>query len=126
MHIWLLLLIALVSLAGLTWAENPALDGEWKWRMDSPQGEVGGKLVLKTGGEKVSGSFWTGPDRELKIESGEFKDGALKLVVKRERPGGGTMVYNMTAKMANAKIDGEVSADMDGQIVTLQWGAVRP
>jgi hypothetical protein len=126
MHRLLSLIAAMVCLAGLTWAQNPALDGEWKWKMDSPQGEVGGKLVLKIDGEKVTGSFWAGPDRELKIDSGEFKDGKLKLIVKRDRPSGGTMTYNMAGKLADGKIDGEVSAQVDGQTVTAQWSATRP
>jgi hypothetical protein len=122
----LLIAAAVAGLAAPAGAQNAALDGEWRWKMDSPQGEVGGKLILKTEGEKVSGSFWTDPERELKIASGEFKDGTLKVTVNRDRGGGGTMVYLMTGKLSAGKIIGEVSTDMDGQTVTLEWSATRP
>jgi hypothetical protein len=118
------ILFVLMS-AGWALAQDVNLDGEWVFTMPTPQGEMAAKLVLKTDGEKLSGTFTFEGDRKLEIEKGTVKGNKLDFTVKRDRPQGGVMIYKMTGTVEGSQIKGSTETDMDGQNVTSDWSAKR-
>ena len=46
------------------------VDGEWNWRMESPMGLVTARVVLRTEGTKLMGTFHFSETRRLEIEDG--------------------------------------------------------
>jgi SAM-dependent methyltransferase len=101
------------------------VDGEWTFTMPTPNGDMDAKLVLKTEGKTLSGTFTFAQDRRLEIQSGTVEGNQLKFVVKRDRSGGGSMTYNMTGTVNGDSISGTTAADMDGQQVNQNWSAKR-
>lgn len=100
--------------------------GEWVWRMKGPNGEdVAGPLVLKVEGSKVTGEFRTEAGRAMLIREGSLQGDQLKLVVARDRPQGGEMVYQMKGQVRASTIEGTATVEFNGQPVTQPWGARR-
>jgi SAM-dependent methyltransferase len=102
-----------------------ALDGEWAFRMPTPNGEMEAKLILKTEGERVSGTFFFPEDRRLEIQDGKLSGNQMNFIVRRNRPSGGVMVYRMSGTVEGDEIKGKTETDMDGQPVTEEWSAKR-
>ena len=102
-----------------------SVNGEWLFRMPSPNGEMEAQLVLKTEGQQLSGTFTFAENRKLTISDGSVSGNDLKFTVKRDRPSGGVMVYKMTGKVNGSAIAGSTETDMDGQNVTQEWSAKR-
>jgi lysophospholipase L1-like esterase len=102
------------------------LDGDWIWTIAGPDGQpVSAQMILKTDGEKVTGRFQRGEDRWLQIENGRVSGNEFSWTVKRDRPGGGTMTYDMNGKLENGAITGAAKAEMDGNPITSPWSAKR-
>lgn len=100
------------------------VSGEWNFTMPTPQGEMGALLTLKADGETLTGTF-DFEGRKLEISNGTVKGNELKFTVKRERPSGGTMVYEMTGTVDGDSIKGTTKTVMDGQDATSTWAAKR-
>ncbi len=100
------------------------LAGEWKFSMMGPMGEVPATMVLKVDGKSVTGTFdFSG--RKLNIENGRFEEGTLKMTVKRDRPQGGSAVYEMTGKLEGDKIEGRTVTSFMGSELNAPWRATR-
>ncbi len=98
-------------------------DGEWNWVMSSPFGEVKAKAVMKSEDGKLTGAFWLSESRKLEIESGSVDGDKIKFTLKRERPSGGAMTYEMTGTVSGDKMEG--SASVAEMSASQKWTAVR-
>lgn len=100
------------------------VSGEWNFAMNGPTGEVPAALTLKQEGAVVTGTFdFNG--RKLTVEKGKFEEGQLTMTVKRDRPGGGNAVYEMTGKLSGDTLEGTTSTDFMGNPATSPWKATR-
>ena len=106
-----------VSPAGLT--------GEWAWTMDTPNGTVTAPLILKQDGEKVTGKFRRDENRWLEIENGKVNGTEFSWIVKRDRPNGETMTYEMTGKVEGDTITAKARTTLDGNETLKEWTAKR-
>jgi hypothetical protein len=119
-----LLLVLLLTL-GSVCAQNANVAGDWIWTIKGPQGEdIDVPVTLRQEGNKVTGVFDMG-ERRLEVEKGSIDGAVLKLTIKRNRPQGGTMTYQMEGKVEGDRISGTTSADLDGQEVTQEMKARR-
>jgi len=101
------------------------VDGAWVYTMPTPNGELSAALTLKTEGEKLTGGFMFEGNRKLEITDGTVNGSELKFTVKRDRQSGGTLIYQMTAKVNGDTLDGKTTAEMDGQKLESTWSAKR-
>src|SRR5438309_344573 len=106
-----------VSPAGLT--------GEWAWTMDTPNGTVTAPLILRQDGEKVTGKFRRDENRWLEIENGKVNGNEFSWIVKRDRPNGETMTYEMTGKVEGDAITAKARTTLDGNETLKEWTAKR-
>ncbi len=106
-----------VSPAGLT--------GEWAWTMDTPNGTVTAPLILRQDGEKVTGKFRRDENRWLEIENGKVNGNEFSWIVKRDRPNGETMTYEMTGKVEGDTITAKARTTLDGNETLKEWTAKR-
>jgi hypothetical protein len=118
MRLFSTLLIASLSLL----AEGKP-DGEWSWKMASPFGELKAKAVMKSEGGKLTGAFWLDESRKLEIEKGTVEGDKITFTLKRERPNGGSMTYEMTGTLKGDAIEGNAKALEMG--ATQVWSATR-
>lgn len=116
------LLIALFTLSFALLAEGSP-DGEWTWKVASPFGELNAKAVMKSEGGKLTGSFWMSETRKLEIENGTVDGDKIKFTLKRDRPTGGTLTYEMTGTVNGDSIEG--SANAVEMSATGKWSATR-
>jgi beta-glucosidase len=110
--------------AGAGGAAAP-LTGEWTWTMESPSGPVAARLILKQEGRAVTGRFARDATRWLEIEKGQVDGDAFTWIVKRDRPDGSLMTYQMSGKFTGTQITGRAKTTMDGQEVVVDWSAKR-
>lgn len=102
------------------------LSGEWIWTIKGPDGSpVEAPLILKREGDKVTGKFARGPEKWLEIENGRVNGNDFNWSVKRDRPDGGTMTYDMSGKLDGDRIVGRVKTTMDGKVTEADWSAKR-
>lgn len=122
-----MLRIALIFLflAAIALPQSDAVNGKWMYTMDTPDGQVPVTLELKVDGKQVTGFVSTGPERRFKIENGTFEDGVVKVTVKRDRPSGGVMTYQLSGKVEGSVMKGTTVADMNGEKVTQEWEAKK-
>lgn len=109
-------------------AAATTLAGNWTWTINGPDGTpVSAPLELAQDGQTVTGRFARGPNAWLTIEGGQVEDRRFRWTVKRERPGGGTMVYEMSGELSpsGSEIAGTARTSLDGNEVTMPWAAVR-
>ncbi len=102
------------------------ISGKWIWKIMSPQGEVENPLELQVSDSRLTGRFARDASRWLAIENGKVSGTEFSFTVKRDRPDGGTMVYEMTGKLLDGKIEGVARTEMDGSPVSSAWSARRP
>ena len=77
-------------------------------------------------GNQLTGRFARDASRWLAIENGKLAGNEMSFTVKRDRPDGGTMVYQMTGKLVDGKIQGTTKTEMDGNPMSSEWSAQRP
>jgi len=106
-----------VSPAGLT--------GEWSWTMDTPNGPVTAALVLKQDGDKVTGKFQRDETRWLEIENGKVTGNEFAWAVKRDRPDGSIITYQMTGKLEGDTLTAKATTKLDGTDAMTEWTAKR-
>ena len=102
-----------------------SLTGEWSWTMETPNGPVTAALVLKQDGDKVTGKFQRDETRWLEIENGKVTGNEFSWVVKRDRPDGSIITYNMTGKLAGDTIKAKATTKLDGADAMSEWTAKR-
>ena len=107
-------------------AGDAGVNGKWIWKLMSPQGEVENAFELKAEGGKLTGRFSRDGSRWMEIENGKVVGDEMSFTLRRDRPGGGTMVYEMTGKLAAGAIEGTARTEMDGNPVSSSWSARRP
>ena len=91
--------------------------------MSSPFGELKAKAIMKTEDGKLSGTFWMDETRKLEIENGTVTGDKIKFTLKRERPSGGVMTYEMSGTVNGDLIEGSAQAvEMNA---TQAWTASR-
>jgi hypothetical protein len=93
------LAVALLVSAAASQVQPAKVDGEWNWRMNSPMGEVTARVVLRTDGTKLTGTFQFSETRRLEIEDGTIAGDELRFTVRRSRSEGGAMVYEMMGRV---------------------------
>jgi len=103
-----------------------SLNGKWIWKIQSPQGEVENALELQVEGSRLTGRFARDDSRWMSIENGKVNGHELSFSLKRDRPDGGIMVYEMAGQLVDGRIEGTVSTTMDGSPATSEWSARRP
>jgi len=101
------------------------LAGEWVWTMDSPSGPVSAPLFLEEEGGRVKGRFGRGDGRWLLIEDGKVSGNEFTWTVKRDRPDGSAMTYQMSGKVVGGSITGRTKTIMDGSEAEMDWSAKR-
>lgn len=112
-------MLALCSAAA--WAQTARVDGEWTWKMNSPMGPVTARVVLRTAGERLEGTFYFSDTRTLRIEDGFISGNELKFTVRRDRAEGGTMVYEMMGRVSGNLIRGTARTPFGDPPVTAEW-----
>jgi lysophospholipase L1-like esterase len=102
------------------------LTGQWNWTTAGPDGNpVVGLMVLEQKGGKITGKFARGENTWLEFKDGVLDGSAFKWTVRRDRPNGGTMVYQMSGSLKDGKIIGSTSTTVDGQEMQSPWSAER-
>jgi lysophospholipase L1-like esterase len=104
---------------------SAGLAGNWIWTINGPNGEpVSSPLVIRVDGRKVVARFTRGPDRWLESENGTVDGTSFSWIVKRDRPDGGSMTYEMSGTVDGDAIKGVAKTDFNGP-QTLEWTARR-
>ncbi len=112
--------------AGSVSSQNKSnLTGEWTWTMDTPNGPVTAALILKQDGDKVTGKFARDETRWLEIENGKVNGNEFSWTVKRDRPDGSTMIYQMSGKIEGDAIAAKAKTVLDGNETQTDWSAKR-
>lgn len=115
--------LAVVFLAslGLFAAEGPA--GSWTWSMPGPGGQdVTADVTFTVEGEKLTGEFaFNGGSRKLAIADGSVKGNEVTFTIKRNRPQGGEMTYQLKGKVDGDAMKGSATSEMGDA----QWTAKR-
>jgi len=114
--------------------ENPAtaevqhpLAGEWIWTINGPDGQpISAPLQISVDGNRVSAQFARDASRWLASENGRLDGNGFTWTVRRDRPDGGAMVYQMRGQLENGAITATASTTVDGQEQTAPWTAQRP
>ncbi|MBN8248728.1 MAG: hypothetical protein J0L84_14970 [Verrucomicrobia bacterium] len=104
------------------------LAGNWTWTINGPDGQpVSAPLELTQEGVTVTGRFSRGPGAWLAIENGTVDGRRFSWAVKRDRPGGGVMIYEMSGELSPSgnEIVGTAKTTLDGNEMTSPWAAVR-
>jgi hypothetical protein len=117
----LLTALILACLSTVAGAESPA-DGKWTFTMSSPMGAVDATVALKAEGEKLTGTFDLGGGRVWSVEDGTITGNDIAFVLKRDRPSGGSMSYDMKGTIKGDTIAGNATAMGS----TVEWSMARP
>lgn len=102
------------------------LAGEWRWTTPGPDGQpVTGGLILEQSGTRITGKFERGPGRWLEFNDGVLKGTSVQWTVRRDRPDGSMMTYEMTGEWKDGKISGTTATQIDGSPVQSPWSAEK-
>jgi lysophospholipase L1-like esterase len=107
-------------------APKNSLSGNWNWTMDGPDNNEASAIIqFDVEGAKLEGTFNFQGSREFKIENGTVSGNKFSFRIKRDRPNGGSMVYQMSGNVAGDSIHGLVKTSMDGSPIEQEWKASR-
>ena len=101
------------------------LRGPWTFTIDGPGGKVDSEMRLRQFGARLMGSVALNEDRVFPIENGGVFSKQVQFSIRRDRPQGGEVVYQLKGKLNGERLEGVVSAKMDGQTLTQPWSATR-
>ena len=100
--------------------------GEWTFSIQGPNGEmVDSPLNVKQNGARIRGSMTMGPDRSFDLEHGGIFGDQIAFTITRDRPQGGQMIYQLKGTLKDQRLEGKVTAKMDGETTTIDWSAKR-
>jgi hypothetical protein len=114
------LVVASTGLVGSARADDNDPTGTWNWT--SPKGV--GTLKLKLEGDKVTGVM-VRKAGDLKVEYGNFKDGAISFRVPGKTPGGQPMVHMYQGKLVGNTLKGSATIVLPDRSVSSDWEATR-
>ncbi len=107
-------------------AASVDLTGNWVATMPGPGGDpVSMPFSLKQNGTILTGRFARPDGGWLELRDGKLEGGKFSWSIKRDRPDGGDMVYQMTGKVDGGKLIGSTKTDMGGAPVQLEWTGER-
>ena len=110
---------------GSTSSALAKLSGDWVATMPGPNNEpVQVPFTVRQEGNSLSGAFQA-DNRELPIRNGKLNGNEFSWTVRRERPEGGTMTYQMRGTVENNRITGKATTEMEGTSITIDWSARR-
>lgn len=116
----------LARLLGETPKTQHALQGVWAWSMEGPEERmVEAPMTLRVKDGKLTGFFLMNGDRRLDIEDGWADEKEFHFKIRRDRPNGGVMVYDMSGKVVGDKIEGRAQTVLNGEERNQTWTAVR-
>ncbi|MBL9139799.1 MAG: hypothetical protein JNK85_28270 [Verrucomicrobiales bacterium] len=102
------------------------LSGNWVATVPGPNGEpVEMPFSLKQDGAKLTGKFERPDGRFIELKDGKIEGSQVSWTLKRDRPDGSSMTYEMTGKSEGGKLAGKATTDMGGNAVTIEWSAKR-
>ena len=100
--------------------------GEWVFSIPGPDGNpVSFPLILEQNGGTLTGKFKRGEDKWLNLENVKVDGNSVSWTVKRDRPNGETMVYELTGTLENDALAGKAKAKLEGNDITANWTAKR-
>ncbi len=103
-----------------------SLSGEWVITIPGPNQEpIDMPFLLKQDGNTVTGAFDRPDGRKLEIQNGRVDGQTVRWTMKRDRPGGSSMTYEMTGTVDGAAMTGKATTEMEGNPVTIAWKAKR-
>jgi hypothetical protein len=82
-------------------------------------------LILKQDGDKVTGKFQRDETRWLEIENCKVTGNEFSWAVKRDRPDGSIITYQMTGKVEGDTITAKATTKLDGNDAMNEWSAKR-
>ena len=109
-------------------ASGTDVSGAWVLTISGPDGQpVDMPMTLKQEGARLTGQIVRGREagKFLEVTDGKVQGDTLAWTMRRDRPDGGTMVYSMSGKLVNGKIEGKTETTMDGNAVSRAWTAHR-
>ena len=109
-------------------ASGNDVSGAWVLTISGPDGQpVDMPMTLKQEGARLTGQIVRGREagKFLEVTDGKVQGDTLAWTMRRDRPDGGTMVYSMSGKLVNGKIEGKTETTMDGNAVSRAWTAHR-
>jgi len=102
------------------------LTGSWTWTMAGPDGQpVEALLTLRQEGGAVTGRFQRDDTRWLDVQNGRVSGDTFSWRVRRDRPNGLTMTYEMSGSFTADAIQGRTTTQVDGAEATSDWTASR-
>lgn len=105
-----------------------ALSGDWVLTIPGPDGSpLNFPATLKQEGDRLTGRVARGEQagKFLELQDGKVDGAKVSWTIKRDRDGGGTMVYRMSGTLVDGKLTGKTEAEMDGNPLTTEWSAKR-
>ena len=117
----------LATLLGDEAVKVPAvkLNGNWTFSIVGPDGQIDSEMKLRRNGARLFGNISMGNDREFELENGGVYSNRVEFTIRRDRPQGGEMVYQLVGKLEGNKLSGQVTANVNGEKTTQEWWAVR-
>jgi beta-glucosidase len=102
------------------------LTGDWVAAVPGPTGEpVDVPFSLKQEGDRLTGKFVRPNGASMDIQNGRRSGAKVSWTLKRDRPDGSTMTYEMSGSIADSKLIGTAATEVDGNAVTIEWSAKR-
>lgn len=102
------------------------LTGDWVATLPGPNGDpVDLPFSLKQDGANLTGRFARPDGRWLDLRDGKVEGSKFSWTIKRDRPGGESMTYDMSGKVEGAKLVGSTKTEMGGTPVQIEWTAKR-
>ena len=109
-------------------APGNAVSGEWVLTIPGPDDQpVDIPMTLKQEGHRLTGRIVRGREagKFLEVTDGKVQGDTLTWTMRRDRPDGSTMVYAMSGRLVDGKIEGKSETTMDGNTVSRAWTARR-
>ncbi len=104
---------------------NKNVNGSWTFSIEGPDGQVDAAMNLKRQGAQIKGTVAMGGNRVFELMNGGIFDNQIQFTIRRDRPQGGEALYQLTGKVEGNRIEGEVTATLDGEKMTQEWWATR-
>ena len=102
------------------------LVGEWICTLRGGDGqEFESRLILQAENGKLTGKLSRDEDRWLPIEDAQVNGNQVSWIIKRDRPNGGTMTYQISGTVSGDSLKGVAKARLDGEDRSVDWTARR-